>query len=319
MTATFNLGQFIKNYEIIGYLGEGGFGQVFKVKNILDSCFYAMKIIDLEGPSGFEDSAQQEIEALRHLGKEAKNNCCIYLIKEFVFLNFRCIILPLMGLSLADMLKNRRNNSLDTNKIRVITSQLCKALEFVHSKGIAHSDLKLENVLFRQKNINQISELDAIQNIEVCLIDFGCSTFNEFESNVIVSTRAYRAPENLSSEEFFRASDIWALGIMILSLYTGYQIFPFDSEAPRPFQHRLDHLHLAAIEILTDENLNINATARKELYTHFGRSIPMKLQNYQRSAKDKTLFSLLKEMLMPRPEDRIDVHQILQHDFFSEK
>ena len=93
-----------------------------------------------------------------------------------------------------------------------------QAIDHLHDLGVSHRDVKLENVLFADdKNIK--------------LIDFGFSTVCQpgKKLKVFCGTPSYMSPEIVSKKEYSGpAADIWALGVVMYVMLTGY--LPFKSD-----------------------------------------------------------------------------------------
>lgn len=100
------------------------------------------------------------------------------------------------------------------NETMLIDIMYCisQLLKFIHSKGIVHADLKLENIL--------------IVNNRLKLCDFGFSKFSDEPAKKYYYTIPYTAPEQLSSLQYDTKVDIWALGVM--SYYIYFEDFPFN-------------------------------------------------------------------------------------------
>ncbi len=112
-------------------------------------------------------------------------------------------------------LKSKPNRRIDENSARKIFSQLISALYYLHSKCIAHRDIKLENVM-----------LDHHRNVK--LIDFGFSTQipNTQKVKLFCGTPSYMAPEIVQKIEFCGPpTDIYAAGVLLFAFFCG--CFPF--------------------------------------------------------------------------------------------
>ena len=98
--------------------------------------------------------------------------------------------------------------------------QICVALSFMHDRGVTHRDIKPENVLLSE------ASKDAV----VKLADFGLSRIQYPGEKLIVSrhegTWAYWAPEIIKRKPQDSAVDMWAFGLLVYILLTGYH--PFD-------------------------------------------------------------------------------------------
>ena len=120
------------------------------------------------------------------------------------------------GPSLYTYLKKRHPRRLDESDCRRLFVQIVSALAYCHSQGVAHRDIKLENIL-----------LDEAEK-KVKLIDFGFATCMPGHKKVrmFCGTPSYIAPEILKREEYAGPpADIWALGVLLYALLCG--AFPY--------------------------------------------------------------------------------------------
>ena len=103
-----------------------------------------------------------------------------------------------------------------------ISSQLLRALKYMHGRGVIHADVKLENVLLPEQN-----SIDSLR-----LIDFGLS-FKKLARDdllkVTSGTLSYMAPEMLrETQQYDVQCDMWSMGVLIFILATGQM--PFQGE-----------------------------------------------------------------------------------------
>jgi len=100
------------------------------------------------------------------------------------------------------------------------TRQMLLALHYLHSHGIVHRDLKLENFLY-----------DSTQGDHLKMIDFGFSKFSDSRGRMKTScgTLAYVAPEVLK-KNYNLQCDLWSMGVIVFCLLSGHMPFHGDSE-----------------------------------------------------------------------------------------
>ena len=103
--------------------------------------------------------------------------------------------------------------------IRKYAQQILYALKVLRHHSIIHCDLKPENIL-----------LTDSKKTRVKLIDFGSSCFSAERIYTYIQSRFYRAPEIMLGVPYTTAIDIWSLGCILAELYTGFPIFPGESE-----------------------------------------------------------------------------------------
>lgn len=122
-----------------------------------------------------------------------------------------CIAYELLGSSLHDQLEK---GAFTVEKIRLISRQICSALNFLHSHDITHSDLKPENVCF----VHRIKSRRRLPT-KVKLIDFGNSYFKEDRHVGTVGTMNYRSIESIIGIPWSHPVDAWAVGCIVFELY----------------------------------------------------------------------------------------------------
>ncbi|EOA28752.1 hypothetical protein CARUB_v10024983mg [Capsella rubella] len=103
----------------------------------------------------------------------------------------------------------KNGGGLDETRVVKYTREILRGLEYIHSKGIAHCDLKGSNVVLAEKG-------------EAKIADFGCAkrVDPEFELKVM-GTPAFMAPEVARGEKQGKESDIWAVGCTVIEMVTG--------------------------------------------------------------------------------------------------
>ncbi|VDN59851.1 unnamed protein product, partial [Dracunculus medinensis] len=205
----------IGEYKIGKTIGKGNFAVVRLAKHRIANAEIAIKIVD----KNFIDEEnllklEREISILKILSHPhiiklyeiIRSDNYIYLVTEYAN---RGEIFELL------MEKGR----LDETDARRYFQQIVSAVEYCHSRGIVHRDLKAENLL-----------IDSQNNIKI--IDFGFSNFQQ--SNLLLSTWCgsppYVAPELLLGKKYDgRKADIWSLGVVLYILVTSGFPFPSDS------------------------------------------------------------------------------------------
>ena len=209
----------ISQYQIKGKIGEGMFGKVKLGIHLLTNEKVAIKIFD-KGKIKNEKEVEyieREISILKKLNHYntiklyniIQNENFIFLIQEYV-----------PNGELLHFLENPENMNLTENHICKIYQQIISGIEYLHEIGIAHRDLKLENILLnRDKNIK--------------IIDFGLSNkYNKENGELLQSScgsPCYAAPEMIKGIQYHGLdTDIWSSGILLYLMLC--KSFPFNDK-----------------------------------------------------------------------------------------
>ena len=208
-----------KKYQKKGKLGSGKFGKVYKVLDITENKFYALKVIE----DNYDDY-EKEVGIMKNIKSE-------YIIK--LKDNFEeenegyCIVMELCDGDLRQILKENPKG-LPLNIINKIFNQLNDALKAMIDIDYIHRDLKPENILIKYTDTDH-----NINNFDIKLTDFGLSkdqihsSIKKYSSQV--GTKIYMAPE-IEKGKYNNKCDLWSLGIILYELYTNKYIF--DSNDP---------------------------------------------------------------------------------------
>lgn len=202
-------------------IGDGSYGNVYKVKEKLTGDIYAMKVCEVTA----ESRIHLRNEICIHGIMTHPNIPCFYGWigdDKLVYLFFEYI----MGRDLHALSKEHNKiykEPLGEHDVRLIIRQLLDATEYVHSKGYIHRDIKAENVMVCS------SVEDGINSIRVYLIDFGLAIAKEdTQKGDVAGTIEYFSPEIMFNQDYDEKIDIWSIGILMVELLTGE--LPFDTE-----------------------------------------------------------------------------------------
>ncbi|KAH0866718.1 hypothetical protein HID58_083929 [Brassica napus] len=196
------LSRYLTDFHEIQQIGAGNFSRVFKVLKRIDGCLYAVKystrklILDSE-----RRKAMMEVQALAALGFH--ENVVGYYNSWFE--NEQLYI----QLELCDhSLSKKSSLKISEREILVIMHQIAKALHFVHEKGIAHLDVKPDNIYIK----NGVCKLG----------DFGCATRLD-KSLPVEEGDARYMPQEILNENYEQLDkvDIFSLGVTVYELIRG--------------------------------------------------------------------------------------------------
>lgn len=191
-------------FEVYEEIGKGGFGVVYRGLDKVTKLPVAIKQIDLESTDDI-DSLQEEIKILSQckLKQITQYHGCF--VKGYKL----WIIMELLdGGSCLDMLVA---GPIRESHIAILLRELLIALDYLHSNGKIHRDIKAANILLNSQG-------------DVKVADFGVSTQlsnNLSRRNTFVGSPYWMSPEVILEEEYNFKADIWSLGITAIELATG--------------------------------------------------------------------------------------------------
>jgi len=160
---------------------------------------------------------RREIEVL----KMCQHPNIIKLLDLFENSDYYYIVLEYMeGKDLFDYLK-ARNFSISEDRARHLAIQIAEAIQYLHSYGIVHRDIKLENVMMSDSTEKSVPKL----------VDFGLAKIigPSEKTTEPFGTLGYVAPEVLKKEPYTFSCDLWSLGCIAYALLSGS--LPFDHES----------------------------------------------------------------------------------------
>ena len=214
--------QFVKDdhiafrYQQLDVLGKGSFGSVLKCMDHKTGNLVAVKM--MRDQPKVHSQLVFELDLLKQL-QSSEDHHIIRYVESFVFRGFFCIAMELVSDDLYTALKRRRFMGFRTPTVQMIVWETADALDYMHSKGIVHCDIKPENILFETEEQRHVK-----------LIDFGCSCYVGKILFSYIQSRYYRAPEVVLGMQYSKQIDVWSVGCMVCELVTGRPLFPARSE-----------------------------------------------------------------------------------------
>lgn len=203
-------------YKILKMLGKGSFGKVYMASQVLTNRVVAIKCLDKKAVK--EDNRKNKILHELLMFKTLSDHPNVTQIYE-VFENKKYFFFVMEYASGGDLLQlMKRKNRLTEHTARGIFIQLVRGLKYIHSKGILHRDIKLDNIL--------LIEADGELKAKIC--DFGVSRFVKDHEviNEQCGTPAYIAPEIIRKKGYKGFTvDIWSLGVLLYAMVMGAMPF----------------------------------------------------------------------------------------------
>jgi tetratricopeptide (TPR) repeat protein len=208
-------------YQIVGELGRGGMGIVYKAKDTVLDRLVAYKVLP--------DALKENPQALKNFLREAKaaaklNHAGIVTVYDAGEQDGRYYIAMeyVDGTTLKEIL--RRRGVISPSGILHVLAQVCEALAYAHDKKVVHRDIKTANTMWTRDKKAKI-------------MDFGLAKVVEEVRNhttVVSGTPYYMSPEQTLGRNVDHRTDIYSLGVTVFEMATG--TVPFK-EGNIPYHH----------------------------------------------------------------------------------
>jgi serine/threonine-protein kinase len=223
LSAGTRLGQ----YEILGPIGAGGMGEVYRARDTKLKRDVALKVL----PDAFASDAerlarfQRESEVLASLNHP--NIAHIYGVEDHALV-----------MELVEGVEPK--GPLPFDEAWKIAVQITAALEYAHDKGVIHRDLKPANVKVTPAGVvklldfglaKAISSESSEAQVEARATDSPTLTMGATVAGVILGTASYMAPEQAKGKRVDKRIDIWSWGVVLYELLTGERMFQGDDAA----------------------------------------------------------------------------------------
>lgn len=206
-------------YEVLGELGQGAMGVVYKAKDPLIDRIVAIKTINLglalDEKEEYENRFYQEAKAAGRLSHPnivtiydvGKNGDVAYIAMEF-----------LEGRELRDIMND--DGLLSVDQVLDIVAQVAQGLAYAHEHEIVHRDIKPSNVM-------------VVRDGHVKITDFGiarmASSAVQTQTGMVLGSPKYMSPEQVMGKTIDQRSDIFSLGVMLYEMLTGQAPFNGDN------------------------------------------------------------------------------------------
>jgi serine/threonine protein kinase len=203
-------------YEILGELGRGGMGVVYRAKDPMIGRTVAVKTIRLSA-EGTGMSHAQLVERFQTEARAAgllthPNIVVIYDVGEADGVYY--ITMELVnGKSLQSMLDSGEKFLLP--RLLRIMEQVCSALQFAHDNNVVHRDIKPANIMLTSDDFVKITDFGTAK-----IMQYGGS-----QQTSAMGTPAYMSPEQIKGKAVDGRTDIFSLGVMAYEMTTGQKPF----------------------------------------------------------------------------------------------
>lgn len=225
---------FIGPYKILGIVGEGGMGVVYRARDVVRNRIVALKTFPAELTADREVRKRFQREAAILKSLNHPNIVPVYETGEFDGRGFIAMAL-LQGVTLKRIIAEQKQINWRTS-LDIFTA-VAKALDYIHSQGIQHRDLKAENIFITHETMFQSPawrtssrEIAAIASgrlkaEQIKLMDFGLSRHRGNQTLTkgggLMGTLAYLAPEQIIHRRGDFRSDIYSFGVLMYETVAG--------------------------------------------------------------------------------------------------
>ncbi len=225
------IGKSIGPYEVIGSLGRGGMGEVYRARDSRLGRDVALKILPPEFAGDAERLARFQREARMLAALQHQNIAAIYGLEE---LDGHPVLV--MELADGDDLSVRLGGgALPVDEVQKIAAQLAAGLEYAHEQGVVHRDLKPANIKVAPGGRVKILDFGLARALEgprgasstmaAAIDDTVTRTRDLTGVGAVMGTAAYMSPEQTRGYSVDRRADIWAFGVIVFEMLTGQRLF----------------------------------------------------------------------------------------------
>jgi tRNA A-37 threonylcarbamoyl transferase component Bud32/uncharacterized membrane protein YidH (DUF202 family) len=263
------LAQHFPELEILGLVGRGGMGVVYKARQKRLDRLVALKILppNVSRDAAFSERFTREAKALARLTHPnivtvhdfGQTNGLFYFVMEFVD-----------GMNLRQLLDTGK---LSPKEALAIVPQICDALQYAHDKGIVHRDIKPENILIDKSGVVKIADFGLAKIVGLEAKDLTITSARD-----VIGTPLYMAPEQIEHpQDVDHRADIYSLGVVFYQMLTGE--LPIGRFAPPSrkvhIDVRLDEVVLRALEKEPEHRYQHASDVKTQVETILTTSAPL--------------------------------------------
>lgn len=275
-------------YEVLGELGQGAMGVVYKAEDPLIDRVVAIKTINLglalDEKEEYENRFYQEAKAAGRLSHPnivtiydvGKSGDVAYIAMEF-----------LQGRELRDIMND--DGTLPVDQVLDIVAQVASGLAYAHEHEIVHRDIKPSNIM-------------VVRDGHVKITDFGiarmASSAVHTQTGMVLGSPKYMSPEQVMGKPLDQRSDIFSLGVMLYEMLTGQA--PFQGENVNAIMYQ-------TLNAVPAPPHSVNPAVPEMLNFIVAKALAKSLDDRYHNAKDLAVDLRACRDTLPRSNSQIDL------------
>jgi hypothetical protein len=219
-------GEKLDHYEIIGPLGKGGMGVVYRARDTKLGRDVAIKVLPTEMSQDPERLARFDREARTLATLQHANIASIYGFETTG--NTRFLVMELVEGE--DLSERMQRGAMPIEEAVGLALQLTKGLTAAHAVGIIHRDLKPANIKISSEGKLKILDFGlartgGTEDSSQSGTEFSPTITAMTQPGVILGTAAYMSPEQARGKSLDHRADIWAFGVVLFGMLSGRPVF----------------------------------------------------------------------------------------------
>jgi predicted ATPase len=215
----------VPGYEVLGLLGRGGMGVVFKARQHSLDRLVALKFLPEDCSRDPDWLARFRHEARTASSLNHPHICTIYDTGESAGRPFLSMEL-VEGQTLEALVGRHR----PVQELVQLLAQAARALAAAHAAGVVHRDIKPANLMVRDDGIVKVLDFGLARRLPTAAAQLPGTEGKSSDPGSRVGTLLYMSPEQAQAVPVDAASDIFSLGLVLYELATGQHPFRADSE-----------------------------------------------------------------------------------------
>lgn len=275
-------------YEVLGELGQGAMGVVYKARDPLIDRIVAIKTINLglalDEKEEYESRFYQEAKAAGRLSHPnivtiydvGKNGDVAYIAMEF-----------LQGRELRDIMNE--DGLLPITQVLDIAAQVALGLDYAHEHDIVHRDVKPSNVM-------------VVRDGHVKITDFGiarmASSAVQTQTGMVLGSPKYMSPEQVTGKTIDRRSDVFSLGVMLYEMLTGQA--PFNGDNVNAIMYQ-------TLNAIPAPPNSLNPAVPEMVNFIVAKALAKKMEDRYQNAKDLAVDLRACREVLPRTGQKVDL------------